>query len=169
MAKVLFVQRFMVEQLGPMYLSSELKKRWHETAAAIGQDYDSIKLKIEDQKPSIIGIPLMTFSQDWGVNTASRIRQDYLNVKVVFGGPHPTFFHDFIEQDGVDTMVVGEAEHAFAELVDAYTKGNPLTGIKNIHFKSNGEIVRNETRPIQESLDDFAFPDRELYSDIQCK
>ncbi len=42
----------------------------------------------------------------------------------MFGGPHPTFFPEVIENEGIDVIGIGECEYAMLELVDALEKGN---------------------------------------------
>ena len=164
MAKILFVQNFMVEYLGIMYLSSAVKKQGHNCAVAIGKDYKKdIYPKLIEEKPNVVGISLMTFSQDWSLEIARNIKKDFPSIKIIFGGPHPTYFHDFINEPEVDIMVVGEAEQAFTELVSALEKNKPINKIKNVHCKIDGKIYRNPIRPVLKNLDELEFPDRNLY------
>ncbi len=41
----------------------------------------------------------------------------------VFGGPHPTYFPEFVEEPGVDAVCIGEGEGAILDLVEAWTPG----------------------------------------------
>ncbi len=164
MAKILFVQNFMAEYLGVMYISSALKKEGHRCAVAIGKDYKKeLYPELVKEKPDMVGIPLMTFSQDWGLETARNIKKDFPSIKIVFGGPHPTYFHDFLQEPEVNIMVVGEAEQAFTELVNALENNKPIHEIKNVHCKIDGKIHQNPIRAVVKNLDELDFPDRSLY------
>jgi anaerobic magnesium-protoporphyrin IX monomethyl ester cyclase len=162
--KILFVQNFVDECLGPMYLSSALKKKGYDCAAAIGRNYkNDIFPRVVEEKPDVIGISIMTFSEKWALEIARNIKRDFSYVKVVFGGPHPTYFHEYIDEKDVDIMVTGEGEEAFVDLVDALTNNSKIDSIKNVYCKVEGKIYRNPVRPVVENIDDIEFPDRELY------
>ena len=46
----------------------------------------------------------------------------------VFGGPHPTFFPEIIEEEGVDAVCIGEGEYPMLEMVRARAAGEPVSG-----------------------------------------
>ena len=147
-----------------MYLSSALKKNGYSCAAAIGRNYQrDIFPRVTAEKPEIIGISVMTFSQDWALAIAHKLKKDFPYVKIVFGGPHPTYFHEFIHENDVDIMVTGEGEEAFLELVDALANNRKISSISNVHCKVDGKVFCNPVRPVVEDIDEIEFPDRELY------
>lgn len=74
---------------------------------------------------------------------------------VVAGGPHVQRGEDFLYEDGIDVIVLGEGEETFAELLDAEAPtGWP--SIRGLTFLSDdGSLQRNETRPRSTQLDQF--------------
>ena len=80
----------------------------------------------------------------------------------VFGGPHPTFFPEMIEKEGVDAVCIGEGEYAMLELMNRLEQGKPADDIQNFWIKSNGTTKKNMVRPLIEDLDELPFLDREL-------
>jgi len=160
--KVLFVYRFEhIEALGIMQLSSMLKLHGH--------DVDFIDLKFERDVPRAvreIGPDILAYSVTTGMHRLyeklNRELKSEFDVFSVFGGPHCTYFPEFIESNGVDAICVGEGEHALPELVDALQEGADVTSIPNIWVKAGNTVHRNDVRPLLEDLDSLPFPDREL-------
>jgi radical SAM superfamily enzyme YgiQ (UPF0313 family) len=112
-------------------------------------------------EPEIVGYSVYTGSQAYYRDLNLRIKEA-VKVVSIFGGPHPTYFPEFVEEPGVDAVCIGEGEGAILELADLLEKGAPLTGVRNWWFKQNGSIERNPVRPLEDNLDLIPFPDREL-------
>lgn len=144
-----------------MALSAFLKQNGHECFfidLALEKDYSRA---IENIKPDITA---------YSITTGKHIYYQQLNLKLkkkfkfisIFGGPHTTFFPEFIEAEGVDVICRGEGEHSLLEFVEALQSNKDYTSIKNLWIKSNGKIYRNEVRPLIEDLDSLPFIDREI-------
>lgn len=86
----------------------------------------------------------------------------------VFGGPHPTFFPDFINEEGVDAIVRGEGEEAFLRVVTQYSRQKvkeSLRGIPNVSVRCQREVY---TTPIKTDVLDvnaLPFGDRSIFYD----
>lgn len=160
--RILFViKQIDYEPLGLLYLSSTLRQAGHQVRLAIAADEDPVAIAREWQ-PGVVGYSVYTGSQTYYRDLNLRIKEVLPGVVSVFGGPHPTYFPDFIEEPGVDAVCLGEGEGAILDLVNAVEAGRPLTGIENWWFKRNGSIERNPLRPLEVNLDRLPFPDREL-------
>jgi anaerobic magnesium-protoporphyrin IX monomethyl ester cyclase len=163
--RVLFVEKQIdYEPLGLLYLSSVLRQAGHEVRLAIAADKDPIAVAQEWQ-PDVVGYSVYTGSQSYYRHLNQRIKEA-VDVISVFGGPHPTYFPEFVEEPGVDGICIGEAEGAILDLVEAVEAGSPLTGIENWWFKRNGHVEQNPIRPSEDNLDALLFPDRELLFDV---
>jgi radical SAM superfamily enzyme YgiQ (UPF0313 family) len=68
-----------------------------------------------------------------------------------------------IENPFIDFICRGEGEHALKELLDKMDKGEDLTSIQNIWAKRNGQIIKNDVRPLIKDLDTLPVPDRSHY------
>ena len=112
-------------------------------------------------QPDIVGYSVITGSQHYYLNLNRRIREVTPSFSV-FGGPHPTFFPEMIEEEGVDGICIGEGEEAVVDLANALGNGGLDPAIPNWHFKLDGEIVRNPVRPAVRDLDVLPLPDRDL-------
>ncbi len=159
--RILFVEKQIdYPPLGLLYLSSVLRGAGHDVRLVVANDQDPVRSAREWQ-PDIVGYSVYTGSQTHYRDLNLHIKKvsDALSV---FGGPHPTYFPEFIEEPGVDAICLGEGERPMLDLVEAVEQGGPLTGIPNWWFKRDGEPERNPVRPLESDLDELPFPDREL-------
>ncbi len=162
--RVLFVEKQIdYEPQGIMQLSSVLKEAGHEVELAIAAQEDPIKVAQEFQ-PDILGYSVMTGSQRYYFDLNLQIKEALKghNVTSVFGGPHPTFFPEMIEEPGVDGLCVGEGEGPMVDFANALGNGGIKPDIPNWWFKIEGEIVKNAVRPLVRDLGDLPQPDRDL-------
>jgi anaerobic magnesium-protoporphyrin IX monomethyl ester cyclase len=159
--RILFVEKQIdYEPLGLLYLSSVLRQAGHEVRLTVTAEEDPLAVAQEWQ-PSVVGYSVYTGSQAYYRDLNLRIK-GVLDAFSVFGGPHPTYFPEFIEEPGVDAICVGEGEGAILDLVEALEVGQPPSGIQDWWIKQDGQVERNPVRPLQNDLDLIPFPDRDL-------
>jgi len=119
--------------------------------------------ELKAYNPDLIGISVVTGFYQWASTMAKLIKQE-LDVPIIFGGIHPTSVPErVIKNDSVDIVCVGEGEYPMLELANSMEKGAIDYSIKNLMFKKNGQIIKNEIRPLIEDLDSLPLPDKELY------
>ncbi|MGD9405872.1 MAG: cobalamin B12-binding domain-containing protein, partial [Anaerolineae bacterium] len=167
--RVLFIaQQTDYEPQGIMHLSSALKAAGHEVDLAVATHQDPVAAAREFQ-PDVAAYSVITGSQRYYIDVNNRVKREVEGVFSVFGGPHPTFFPEMVEEEGVDGICRGEGEDAMVELVNALAAGGPeaVLGIANWSFKRNGDsvdagIINNPVRPYVGDLDGLPFPDRAL-------
>lgn len=164
MAKVLFIQDVVFEFVGIQTLSAVLKEAGHKTDLLVYENFKKKSDLLEAVKrisPDIISFSIPSFSYQWSVDLARDIR-DSLGIPSIFGGPHPTYYPDFIETEGVETICVGEGEGAIVDFANAIEKKEDITKIKNLWVKKNGKIYKNELRPFVD-LDSLPNVDRDIH------
>ncbi len=167
--RVLFaVQQIDYEPQGIMHLSSALKAAGHEVELAVGAHHDPVAVARVFQ-PDVVAYSVITGSQRYYLDLNRRLKAEMPGHFSVFGGPHPTFFPEMVEEDGVDGICRGEGEEALVDLVNSLADGGPeaVLAVANWSFRRNGdgreaEIVNNPVRPYVEDLDTLPFPDRAL-------
>ena len=152
-------------------LSSCLKREGHDVKMVflpLGTwDYDVVYdkdvleiLKNEVKDTKLIGINAMA-------STRKRAEQlikffEGMDIPVVWGGPHPTFFPDKAFE-ACDIVCVGEAEEAFIELANRLERGEDITKIKNFYIRKEGKEYKNNVRDIEhKDLDWLAHPDYDI-------
>lgn len=170
------------ENLGIEYISAVLKENGYETflifdpqlfgdlylsirfMARLFQYRKSIMKQIEKEKPDIIAFSIVSDNFGWACSYAEKIKRQYPNIKIVFGGPHVTAVPNNVLQNWfVDFVTVGEGEYPTLELIQALDKGDSYEDILNIGYKKNDQIFINETRPLLQELDKLPFPDIDLF------
>jgi len=91
-----------------------------------GLPIDEIKTRIEKFKPEFVGIScLMTQQFNNALNVCRAAKEVDINIHTVMGGCHPSAFHEEILNDynEVDSVVIGEGEKAFLNIVQNNLKG----------------------------------------------
>lgn len=160
--RILFIHKYDYhEPLGIMTLSAYLKNRGHHCELLdVKLEKNYIK-QVQKYNPDIIAYSVLTVNQKFYSNINKKLKTKF-NFISVFGGAHTTFYPEFINNDGVDIICIGEGEQALAELVDKLERQEDYSKIKNLYVKKNGHIYKNELRDLISNLDDIPFPDRDL-------
>jgi len=159
--RVLFVHKQLDYELqGLMYMSSVLKSAGHEVALVVADQDDPVAFAAQ-YRPGLLGYSVCTGDQHYYLAMNRRIRQQ-IDAFSAFGGPHPTFFPEMIESEGVDGICIGEGEYALLDMVNALEQGQRVAGIANWWVKAGGEIYRNPPRPLVDDLDSLPPPDHDL-------
>jgi len=160
--KVLFLQRDPFIKFGIATLSSVLKNNNHECELLVDNLEKDIVKKAADVNPDIVAFSLTTSEYSW-IREVGRKIKDKLNKPIVCGGPHPTFYREFIKEDYLDAICSGEGEGAILDLAEAYQKGQDISAISNLIVKKDGKIYENELRPLIDDLDSLPLPDFSIY------
>ena len=164
------------EPQGILLISSVLKEADHRVSLVVASEEDPLEAALR-LRPDVVAYTVYTGPHTWYLELNQRIRAQLPGVYSIFGGPHPTFFPEMIESEGVDGLCLGEGEYATLDLMNALERnsdgsagltagGITLTDptIPNWWFKLNGKVVRNPLRPLltSQGLDALPFSDREL-------
>ncbi len=160
--KVLFIYNYnYIEPIGLMYLSSSLKRAGHETFFYDIALSTGLERYVDAVRPDIIAYSIVTGTHTFYAEINSRLKKRF-SFLAVFGGPHATFYPDFIEEGGVDAICRGEGEGAMVELADRLQRGEQVHDIQNLWVDAGGIVHKNPLRPLEPSLDALPLPDREL-------
>jgi len=169
------------ERLGVEYISALLKSYGHQVKIFIdfqlfNDENVSIKKlaglfdskreiidKLKKYNPDIVAVSVVTDFYPWGLEIAQMIKEK-IGVPIIFGGIHPSAVPEkLMENEVVDMVCVGEGEYPMLELVESMSRGKIDYSIKNIWFKREGNIIKNDVRPLVENLDSLPFPDKGLF------
>lgn len=111
----------------------------------------------------------MSGSHNWARRMAIAIKEKYA-IQTIFGGAHPTFFQNFVKEDGVDYIVRGEGEESTLAILNAIDKNESLEEIPNISFvDKEGKTRHNPLRNLRKHMDEYPYPDRFLYHQLDKK
>ena len=163
MARLLFLQEVAFEYVGVMCLSAYVKSRGHQCDILIeSEEGKAFWSKVRDYQPDAVAFSAMTGSHVHYLETAEKVKS-MLNVPIICGGPHATFFPEMIESPAVDAICRGEGEEALVDFLDAVDNGRDFADIPNLWVKHNGTVKKNDVRCGENNLNQYPPADRSLY------
>ena len=164
MARVAFIVTTCHEFEGIKVLSSVLKLHGHQTDCFITAEEPDFHRVVQDWKPDVVGIYATTGQETWAARHVLAWRKEFPHLKVVMGGPHPSFDNEILrDAEYVDAIVKAEAEYAMLDLVNAWEGNNSIEDIPNVGYLKDGEPWTNLIRPVIHDLDELPFPDVDLF------
>ncbi|MEZ5054307.1 MAG: radical SAM protein [Chitinophagales bacterium] len=172
--------------LGLLYILSSAEKKYpgHNyfflDCIAEKITYPKLKEKIKQIKPDFVGITSFTISLFDVIKTAEVAKDVCPNSHLCLGGHHATAFpYEAAQLPQFDTIIVGEAEYAFPDLINYIETKQDYTTIKGVYTKESIEqFVGNQIRDRRflnhvmvppayvDNIDDIPPPDRKYMQHI---
>jgi anaerobic magnesium-protoporphyrin IX monomethyl ester cyclase len=172
--------------LGALYILTYAEKKYPEHRYffidCVGErlNYEQLEQKIRDIQPDIVGITSFTVSLIDVVLSAETVRKVKPDVHLCLGGHHPTAFaYEASQLPQFDTIIVGEGEYAFAELINCICNKTDYTGILGVYtrdsivsqsdkeFRDRRFLNHMKVQPaFIEDVDDVPAPDRKYIRHI---
>jgi anaerobic magnesium-protoporphyrin IX monomethyl ester cyclase len=106
---------------------------------------------IREQTPDLVGLSVMTFQRATALAVATLVRRLAPDAHIVAGGYDPSLAPDaYSEAVAIDTLVRGEGEATFRELLRALEHGRDLAGIQGLSNRpdAGGRLVHTPTRHV---------------------
>lgn len=145
--------------LGLAYLSSYLREYNDCEVKIIDTTFKQnplgyIEEVFSKEKFDLVGFSVMTTMLNDAFESAKLIKKIF-DVKIVFGGPHPSVMpRDILKKDFIDAVCIGEAEKTFSELIK--NKLN-FEGVNGIWYKKDNHLIENNPREFIENLDEIPY------------
>lgn len=170
-------RKFTAPPLGLLYLGSYAKKSGHDATIidsdVEGDTLDELAKKIVSKKADLIGITVMTFFAANVLNLCKKIKRLKPTSKICLGGIHVTATGTEMMKESkyVDYLVIGEGEHALAELLDSLPNKTNLSQIKGLVYRNSktNQIIKNELREPIQNLDSLPIPDLNLIENLNFR
>jgi radical SAM superfamily enzyme YgiQ (UPF0313 family) len=130
-------------------------------------DYNKISAFIKKTSPQVAGISTFTHSLLDVVETAKAIKQTNPLIHIVLGGPHTYAFPEesryLLNSGYVDSIVLGDGEETFVDILKALDSKSSFEGISGIIHKDNaGNIIKRGEVGFIDDLDSLPFPSRNI-------
>jgi anaerobic magnesium-protoporphyrin IX monomethyl ester cyclase len=160
--EITFIDNFLYGNgyIGIMYLSSYIKKYGHKSKLIYGNKKSIIK-QIKEQKPRIVGLSCNYETYPYWKEVIDECKKN--GALVILGGPLATIYPEILHEKNIDIICRGNGEEAIVDLLDFIEKSKDYTKIKNLWIKQDNKIYKNKIRRNTKSLDQYPFPDWELY------
>lgn len=148
--------------LGLAYLAAVLKENGYPVVIldinALDLREGQLRKKIQDIRPDVVGITVMTLLAQNAIKVARLIKEVDSNIKVVLGGSHLSIFpKETLSFDCVDYAIYGEGEYAFLELIKKIDEHSLLDTVAGLIYRKNGKIIINKV-VIIDDLDKLPHP-----------
>lgn len=153
--------RFRYPPLGILYLGAVLQQhgyRWDLIDLDLFPDATSRLIpRLMQLRPTYIGFSVTTADVLRCAELARQIRAVLPQVKIIFGGPHPSNCpEETVEHFGADIVVRGEGEMPLLAIL----QGQRLQDIPALTFLHEGEICSTPDALSLLNLDQLPFPER---------
>jgi tRNA A37 methylthiotransferase MiaB len=101
----------------------------------------------------VVGLSIYTWNAAQFLTTIRHIRRSCPGVTVIVGGPHVQRAEDYLYEDGIDVVVLGEGELTFVEWLDCERR-EQWRDVQGLAFlDADGALVQTEKRPRITDLD----------------
>jgi len=157
------------EHLGLAYLAAMLRRKGNYEVEIIdaplkGLSFSQTVEEIAKRQFKVLGISVPY--QEWALGPlkmAGILRSRGLKAHITVGGFFPSFAYENLLKGfpSIDSIVRGEGEETFLELVTALIQGGDWKGVDGIAYRDGDEVVCNPTRPLIRDLDSLPFPERD--------
>lgn len=154
------------EPMGLMYIGTALKNAGYSVKIIGIEKHNPQRRLLEEVahfKPDFVGMSITTPLSNKAQGVAKLIKDNFPEMAIIAGGPHPTVLpYQTLNDKNIDICVMGEGEVTVAELLQALILSKPLEEIKGIAFLRDGNLTITEEREYIQDLDSLPFVDREL-------
>jgi len=160
-SRLLFVDGLWVEKFGIMSLIPTLESAGFEVRLLLTRNKRRLLRTVGEFKPRYVAFSVTTGYHTKALEMAHAVHNRFPEVKVVFGGPHVTYFPQIAQHEDVDIAVRGECDREFPEILRMIEDGAPPETIPNlIYHEGGGEVAFGPLSPLVEDLDSLPLPDR---------
>src|SRR3989344_765259 len=150
---------------GVAYIAGFVREGGHDVAVQdmrVDRKMSHVFEKIEEFKPDFIGLSFMTQHEfEKTYDFVAQIREKVPNAKIIIGGAGASaLFEKVLTDTTVDYCITREGEYALLELMDGL---KPLGDVSGLVWKKGTELVKNQFRKFELSIDELPFPAYDLF------
>lgn len=114
------------------------------------------KAALQQGLQPIIGLSFYTWNAAEFLALAELFKKSLPEILIIAGGPHVQQAEDYLGQDPIDLIVLGEGERTFTELLDA--QDNDFSGIAGLAWLENGVVMKSAARERIKDLNEIPSP-----------
>lgn len=155
--------------LGLMSIAAYLKKYTNHDveildAQILMMSYEEVRQEIKIKSPDVVGMTATTYSLPDVIEIAKIVKELNSATHITLGGPHTHIFPDeTISFSYVDSLILGEGEVAFSQLVNSLEQNyDNLSQVKGIIYKDKDKIIKTPSQEVIFDLDALPYPAREM-------
>jgi len=147
---------------GLMTIAAQAKRAGHDVTIHnfSSATWQEVVRLISETDADVYGISAFTFNRRGMGAVAALIRHHHPTAHITVGGPFVTALpqETLSYCREIDTVVIGEGEETFMELLDCLHSGRPITGIPGTAWRQGEENIIGPQRQRIDDLDALASP-----------
>lgn len=149
--------------LGLLYIISTLKENRYDDISFLDMTGCRTEREIEDKidmipRADVFGMSCFSTNYHYVKKIIDYIKKNYHNSRIVIGGAHPSGVPGFTLKDSnVDTVVVGEGEDIFSDIVTTFASGSVP---EKIVFGKGRKDIDSYALPARDSVDMSSYSRR---------
>jgi len=147
---------------GLLSLAAQEKEKGHdvEVLNLFTFPWQEVKKIIGHFKADIYGLSVFTSNRRGALALAELIKEIHPESHLTAGGPHATALAEemLLNCNAIDTIITGEGESTFSELVSKLDKKESLTNIPGTLYRKNNQIIKAPERERISDLDNLTSP-----------
>ena len=160
MRAVMFSIQRNLNVLGLQAVHNMLNQEGHESFLLYLNRFDPDDLKanqnlfefIREKKPDLFATSLTAVDFPLARSITQLLREAFPTIPMLWGGIHCTTAPELCVEHA-DYVCVGEGDDVITDVARAIDAGESLSGIANLAFMQDGQMVTNPVRPLVEDLD----------------
>jgi radical SAM superfamily enzyme YgiQ (UPF0313 family) len=145
--------------LGLLYVGTSLKKNGYDVKIhqILPRDIEHLTDQISRDYPLLVGFSVTTgLSSHYSASMSKLLKSKDPATRIVWGGWHPSLVpKQCLSEDYVDIVSIGEGEKTIVEVANALETGDRLDHVRSAGFKSEGRLIINTPRQVEENVDLF--------------
>ncbi len=154
--------------LGILYLGAVLEENGYEVeivpADILGLSWGEIAKKIDEFKPTVVGITTTTENRFESFKLAKIAKEVNPKILTLLGGPHISMAKEdtLLHIKEADLLSIGEGEKTIVELAEAIENKDSIKKVKGLIIRDNEKIIFTGEREKIKDLDSLPLPARHL-------
>ncbi|MBD7909948.1 B12-binding domain-containing radical SAM protein [Clostridium cibarium] len=153
--------KFVHSNLAVRYLNSFTKDLEYDCKIrefSINDREEHILKEIIEEDADVVAISTYIWNVEMATRLANLIKSVNPKIEILYGGPEVSYdSRVFLKEHIGDYVIEGEGERTYREFIEYKLANRKVEDIKGLHYKNNGEVFSNGTRPLM-TFDEVVFP-----------
>jgi len=147
---------------GVLSIAAQAIRAGHEVAChnLATTSWTEVEGLVKGLNADLFGLSCLTFNRRGTAALANLIREVHPQAHITVGGQHVTSLpiEMLAHYPSIDSIMIGESEETFLELVGRLEAGSSTQGIRGTAYRDGDKVLLAETRPRLKELDRLVSP-----------
>ncbi|MEK6816060.1 MAG: cobalamin B12-binding domain-containing protein, partial [Nanoarchaeota archaeon] len=147
------------------YVAAIMEQQGHKVqfidANALSLSREEVIRQIKSFSPDMLAFTITTYIFHQTIEYISHIKEQ-THLPILAGGVHVELYpKETMHYKAIDYAIMGEADEALPDFLDAYEKGRDLSTVQSLVYRDKGgNVIVNPLRPLVQDISKTPFPAR---------